>query len=170
MTKMLILRFFHIVAGVFWVGGSLFAARFIMPALKAAGPAAGPVLAELGKRRIPVAMMGAALVNVASGIWLMMIDSGGAPGVWMRSGMGRTIGFGGALAILAVILGMTLVMPANIRMARISAAAQKRGGPPTAEEALQLERLQARSSLTASIATGLLFLATTAMAVARYVL
>jgi uncharacterized membrane protein len=166
---MLILRFFHIVSGVFWVGGSLFAARFVMPALKAAGPAAGPVLAELGKRRIPVAMMGAALVNVASGIWLMVIDSGGAPGVWMQSGMGRTIGIGGGLAILAVILGMAFVMPANIRMARISAAAQKRGGPPTAEEVLQLERLQARSSLTAGIATALLFLATTAMAVARYV-
>jgi uncharacterized membrane protein len=166
---MLILRFLHIVSGVFWVGGSLFAARFVMPALKAAGHAAGPVLAELGKRRIPVAMMGAALVNVASGIWLMVIDSGGAPGVWMRSGMGRTIGIGGGLAILAVILGMAFVMPANIRLARISAAAQKRGGPPTAEEALQLERLQARSSLTAGIATALLLLATTAMAVARYV-
>jgi uncharacterized membrane protein len=166
---MLILRFFHIVSGVFWVGGSLFAARFVMPALKAAGPAAGPVLAELGKRRIPAAMMGAALVNVSSGIWLLMIDSGSAPGVWMQSGMGRTIGIGGGLAILAVILGMAFVMPANIRMARISAAAQKRGGPPTAEEVLQLERLQARSSLTAGIATGLLFLATTAMAVARYV-
>jgi hypothetical protein len=42
-----------------------------MPSLKAAGPAAGPVLAELGKRRIPASMMGAALVNIASGIWLM---------------------------------------------------------------------------------------------------
>jgi hypothetical protein len=126
-------------------------------------------LAELGKRRIPAAMMGAALVNVSSGIWLLMIDSGSAPGVWMQSGMGRTIGIGGGLAILAVILGMAFVMPANIRMARISAAAQKRGGPPIAEEVLQLERLQARSSLTAGIATGLLFLATTAMAVARYV-
>jgi uncharacterized membrane protein len=166
---MLILRFFHIVSGVFWVGGSLFAARFIMPALKAAGPAAGPVLAELGKRRIPAAMMGAALVNITSGIWLVMIDAGGAPGAWMRSGMGRTIGIGGGLAILAVILGMSVAMPANIRMARISAAAQKRGGPPTAEEARELERLQARSSLTAIIASGLLFLATTAMAVARYV-
>jgi len=59
----LVLRFLHIVAGVFWVGGSLFATRFIMPSLKAAGPAAGPVLAELGKRRVPAAMMGAALVS-----------------------------------------------------------------------------------------------------------
>src|SRR5258706_135519 len=111
----LVLRFLHIVAGVFWVGGSLFATRFIMPSLQAAGPAAGPVLAELGKRRVPAAMMGAALVNVASGIWLMMTASGGAPAMWMRSGMGRTLGIGGALAILVVILSMAVGMPANAR-------------------------------------------------------
>src|SRR5262245_8663753 len=156
---MLVLRFLHIISGVFWAGGSLFAARFLMPSLKAAGPAAGPVLAELGKRRIPAAMMGASLVNVASGIWMMVIVSGGAPGVWMRSPMGRTIGIGAGLAILAVILGMAVGMPTNAKMARISAAAQQRGGPPTAQEATELERLQARSALTATIATVLLFLA-----------
>src|SRR5262245_11353166 len=100
-----VLRFLHIIAGVFWVGGSMFAMRFLMPSLKAAGPAAAPVLAELGKRRVPLSMMGAALVNVISGIWLMMIDSGGAPGAWMQSGMGRTLGIGGGLAILAVLMG-----------------------------------------------------------------
>src|SRR5262245_317989 len=65
-AMILVLRFLHIVSGIFWVGGSLFAARFLIPSLKAAGPAAGPVLAELGKRRISTSMMGAALVNVAS--------------------------------------------------------------------------------------------------------
>lgn len=34
----------------------------------------------------------------------MVIDSGGAPGVWMRSGMGRTLGIGAGLAIIAVLL------------------------------------------------------------------
>lgn len=113
--------------------------------------------------------MGAALVNVASGIWLMMLVSGGAPGVWMRSPMGRTLAIGGGLAILALVLGMAIGMPANAGMARISAAARQRGGPPTAEEAAELERLQARSALAAMSGTALLFLATAAMAVARYV-
>jgi uncharacterized membrane protein len=166
---LIVLRFLHIISGIFWVGGSLFAARFIMPSLKAAGPAAGPVLAELGKRRLPATMMGAALVNLASGIWLMMIDAGAAPGVWMRSGMGRTLGIGGGLAIIAVLLGMTVAMPTNAKMGRISATVQQRGGPPTVEEAAELGRLQARSALTAMIASVLLFLAASAMAVARYV-
>src|SRR5262245_41031532 len=153
---MLVLRFLHIISGVFWVGGSLFAARFLMPSLKAAGPAAGPVLAELGKRRIPAAMMGAALVNVASGIWMMMIVSGGAPGVWMRTPMGRTLGIGAGFAILTLILGMVVGGPANAKMMRISAAAKQRGGPPTPQEAAELERLQARSALFAMIASVLL--------------
>src|SRR5262245_31598271 len=139
-----------------------------MPTLKAAGPAAGPVLAELGKQRIPAAMMGASLVNVASGIWMMMIVSGGAPSAWMQTPMGRTLGIGAVFAILAVILGMALVMPANVKLGRIAAAAKQRGGPPTAEEAAQLERLQARSALATTLVSVLLFLATTAMAVARY--
>src|SRR5262245_47576558 len=153
---MLVLRFLHIMSGVFWVGGSLFAARFLLPSLKAAGPAAGPILAELGKRRMPVAMMGASLVNVASGIWMMMIDSGGAPGAWMGTPMGRTLGIGGGLALLAVILGMTVVMPTNAKMARLSAAAKQRGGPPTPQEAAELERLQARLAAIAMIVSALL--------------
>jgi len=165
----IVLRFLHIISGVFWVGGSLFAARFMVPSLKAAGPAAGPVLAELGKRRLPVSMLGAALVNVASGIWLMLLVSGGALDVWMGTPMGRTLGIGGGLAILVVILSVAVGMPANARMARISAAARQRGGPPSAEEAKELERLQARSALVAMTGSVLLFLATTAMAVARYV-
>src|SRR5262245_55546201 len=143
----LILRFLHIISGIFWVGGSLFAARFIMPALKAAGPAAGPVFAELGRRRMPQSMLGAALINIASGIWLATIVSGGDFATWMRTGMGRTLGIGGGFAIVAVLLGVSVVMPTNTRMGRISAAAQKRGGPPTADEAAELMRLQARSAL-----------------------
>ncbi len=165
---MLVLRFLHIIAGVFWVGGSLFAARFLMPSLKAAGPAAGPVLAELGKRRLPAAMLGAGLVNIASGIWMMWIDSDGSPGAWMGTPMGRTLGVGAGFAIVAVLLGATIVVPANNKMGRIAGAVRQRGGPPTAEEAAELGRLQARSALMTIIVSALLFLATTAMAVARY--
>jgi len=165
---LLVLRLLHIASGVFWAGGSIFAARFIMPALKAAGPAAGPVMAELGKRGIPVAMMGAALVNVASGIWLMVIDASGAPGVFMQSTTRRTLALGGGLAILAVLLGVTVGMPMQRRMGQITAAAQKRGGPPSPDEAAELQRLGQRSGTLGVVAAVLLFLATAAMATARY--
>jgi hypothetical protein len=114
-------------------------------------------------------MMGAALVNIISGIWMMILDSAGNPGLFMRSGMGRTLAIGGSLAILALILGATVSMPTQGRMARITAAAQQRGGPPSPDEAAQLQRLGQRAATVGVVAAVLLFLATAAMAVARYV-
>jgi uncharacterized membrane protein len=165
---MFMLRFFHIVAGVFWAGSAIFTARYLLPSLKAAGPGAQQVLVEFGKRRVPMAMMGAALITIASGIWLLALDSGGGNGAWMRSPMGQTLMVGGALAIVAVLLGLGVSMPAARRMGSIADTARKRGGPPSVEEVAELGRLQRRTGAVAIIVAVLLFLAVTAMAVARY--
>ena len=164
-----ILRLLHILSGVFWVGSVLFSARFLMPSLLAAGSAAAPVMAQLGQRKIPLVMMTTAFVTIASGIWLMMLVSGGAIGLWMRSGPGRTFALGGALAIITLVLGMIINAPAAKRMAVINQGAAKRGGPPTPDEAAELERLQRRVGIGAQIVPVLLVLATAAMALARYV-
>lgn len=164
-----VLRLLHILSGVFWVGSVLFTARFLMPSLRAAGSAAAPVMAQLGQRKMPLVMMTTALVTIASGIWLMMIVSGGAIGPWMRSGPGRTFALGGTLAIITVVLGMIINMPAANRMAAINQGAMKRGGPPTADEAAELQRLQRRVGIGMQIVVVLLVLATAAMALARYV-
>jgi hypothetical protein len=80
-----VLRLLHILSGAFWYGAIIFVAWFLLPSLGAVGPAAGPVMAQLNQRKLPMAMMGAGFINVASGIWLMFLVSGGALGVWMRS-------------------------------------------------------------------------------------
>ena len=163
-----VLRLLHILSGAFWYGAVMFSARFLMPSLRAAGPAAGPVMAQLNQRKMSVALMGAAIVNVVSGVWLMYLVSGGALGLWMRSGMGRAFAIGGSLAILAMIIGMIMAPPAVKRLGEIAAAAAKRGGPPTPEEAAQIERLQGRLRTSTIITATLLTLAVSAMAVARY--
>ena len=165
-----VLRIVHIVGGVFWVGSALFGALLLAPALRAAGPGAGPVMNELVKvRTMPVFMMISAFVTMGAGIWLLMIDSAGQPGVWMRSGTGMTFGIGGVLAILAFVLGMAVNMPVSKRLAAIGAAAGARGGPPTPEEQAEMKRLQGRMSVASQFVTVLLVLATAAMAIARYV-
>ena len=163
-----VLRLLHILSGVFWVGAVLFTARFLMPSLRAAGPAAGAVMAQLGQRRMPLVMMSTAFVTIASGIWLMLIDAAGAVGAWMRSGPGRTFALGGALAIITLVLGMTINMPAANRVAAINQAAAKRGGAPNADESAELQRLQVRLNRGTQIVAVLLVLATAAMALARY--
>jgi uncharacterized membrane protein len=162
------LRLLHILSGAFWFGALLFSVRFVMPSLRAVGPAAGPVMAQLNQRGITAAFMGAAIVNLASGIWLTFIVSGGAPGAWMKSGMGRTIGAGAACAILALLVGMIVNPPAVKRMGQIAAAAAKRGGPPSPEEAAEIQRLQQRMARGNVFVAILLTLAISAMAVARY--
>ena len=164
-----VLRLVHVFSGVFWVGSVLFATYLLAPSLRALGPGAGPVMNQLVRvRRMPVLMMTSSLLTIGAGIWLLAIDSTGAPGEWMRSGTGRTFSMGGALAILAFLLGMAINMPASRRLAALGAAAAARGGPPTAEEADELQRLQGRMSVASQIIAVLLLLATGAMAIARY--
>jgi hypothetical protein len=162
-----ILRFVHVVFGIFWVGSVLFVTFVLMPTLKGAGPAGIAVMKDLGKR-MSMIMIVAAVLTLGAGIWLMMILSGGAPGVWMQSTTGRTFIIGGALAILAFLIGISINAPAGSRMSAIGAAIAKRGGPPTPEEAAQLQRLQSRLGTFGVVVALLLLGAAAAMAVARY--
>lgn len=165
-----VLRIVHIVGGVFWVGSAMFAALLLAPSLKAAGPGAGPVMNELVKvRKMPLVMMISSILTVIAGLWLFMIRAADQPGVFMRSGSGMTYAVGGLLAVLGFVVGMAVNAPASKRLAVIGAAAAARGGPPTPEEQAELKRLQGRMSTASQIVTVLLVLATSAMAVGRYV-
>ena len=163
-----VLRLLHILSGAFWYGAVIFTARFLMPSLRAAGPSGGAVIAQLNQRRMASAMIGAGIVNVGSGIWLIFVASGGAPGAWMQTGMGRTLTTGGGLAILALIIGMIVGPPGARRLGQIAAAVAKRGGPPLPEEAAEIARVQKRLGMGSAIAATLMTLAVSAMAVARY--
>ena len=164
----LMLRLVHIIAGVFWVGSVLFATVMLMPSIRAVGPSGAAIMNELVRRRMPLIMMGSAILTIGAGIWLMMILSGGAPGVWMQSSTGRAFGIGGGLAILALVLGMAVNAPTAGRMSAIGAAAAKRGGPPTADEVAELQRLQSRMANASIVVAILLLVATGVMAIARY--
>jgi uncharacterized membrane protein len=165
-----VLRLVHILGGVFWVGSVMFATLLLAPTLQAVGPGAGPVMNQLVKvRKMPLVMMISSALTIVSGVWLLIIDSAGQPGVWMRSGTGMTFGFGGVLAILGFVIGMAVNAPASKRLAVLGAAAGARGGPPTAEEQAEIRRVQGRMSAASKIVMVLLVLATGAMAIARYV-
>lgn len=165
-----VLRLVHILSGVFWVGSVMFTALLLTPTLRAVGPGAGPIMNQLVKvRKLPMVMMMSALLTMAAGIWLLMIDSALQPGVWMKSGTGMTFGAGAVFAILAFAVGMAVNLPTSKRIAAIGSTAAARGGPPTPEEQGELQRLQGRLATASLIVTVLLVLATGAMAIARYV-
>jgi uncharacterized membrane protein len=165
-----LLRVVHVLIGVLWVGTVVFMAAFLMPSIRAAGPAGGAVMQQLVQsRRLPRWLMSAAILTIASGIGLYWVDSAGFQSAWLGSGPGRVFGLGGTFAILAFILGMVVNFPTARRLTALAARVQGSGRPPAPEEAAEMQRLQARLGRASVAAAGLLVLATLAMAVARYV-
>ena len=165
-----VLRLVHIISGVFWVGSVMFTSLLLAPTLRALGPGAAPVMNQLVKvRKLPVVMMVSAILTVVAGIWLLLIDMNVSDGAFMRTGAGKTFGAGAVFAILAFVLGMVVNAPTAKRLGAIGTAVAARGGPPTAEEQAEMQRLNGRLSTASLIVMVLLILATGAMAIARYV-
>jgi uncharacterized membrane protein len=169
-SAIILFRLIHILSGAFWVGAVVFVARFLMPSLRAIGPAGGPLMQQLTQvRRLPVYIMGATLLTILSGLTLYWHDSLGFKGPWLHSGSGRVFGLGGAFAIIAAIVGMAITSPTAKRLGEITGAVAKGGGPPSPEQAAELGKLQGKMYTTTQIVAGLVLLATAAMAIARYV-
>jgi uncharacterized membrane protein len=163
-------RLIHILAGAFWVGAALFTAFFLLPSLRAVGPAAGPVMEQIGQvRRLPLYMMGAMVLTILSGIALYWRDSAGFSGAWMRSGPGITFSTGGLLGIVVAFLGMAVISPATRRLGMMAASMRAGGGPPSPDTMAEMQALQTRTTALTKVGSLLLILATAAMAVARYV-
>jgi hypothetical protein len=168
-TWLIVLRLVHIVAGVFWVGAALLITIFLLPSIRAAGPAGGEVMQQLTQiRHLPRYLEVATVLTLASGVLLYWHMSGGFHFAWFRSDPGLLFGGGGLLAILAGTLGFTVNAPTARRMGSLGAAIRQGGGPPTPEQAAELQRLQVRMFRASQLSAVLLVLSTAAMAVARY--
>ena len=168
---LLVFRLIHVVLGVFWVGAVIFVTLFLLPSLRATGgPTAGAVMQQLAQvRRLPLWLMGATTLTLLSGIGLYWHDSAGfTSSTWLASGPGRTFGLGGALAIAAAVLGMAVNSPTAKRLGAVAGRIQASGRPPSPEDAAEVQRLQGRLATASLFVMGLVVLATTAMALARY--
>ena len=86
----------------------------------------------------------------------------------MRSSTGMAFGTGGVLAIVAIVIGLTINMPTAQRLSALMAEIQGRGAPPTPEQTAAMRALQGRLGNALRFVAVLLVLATSAMAVARY--
>ena len=85
------LRLTHIVFGVFWAGTAMFNAIFLIPAVRALGPAGAPVMQQIGeKQNLSAYFLGSGVLTVLSGLGLYWYDSKGFTGEFMRSRGGMT--------------------------------------------------------------------------------
>src|SRR5260370_18335750 len=104
-------------------------------------------MAALQRRRIMTVMPLIAVLTIASGIWLMQRVYGGMGGL-LASRMGITLNVGAVAALLAFILGITLLRPA---MARAAALAQDPGANKD-----EIQRLRRRGAAVGALIAGLL--------------
>lgn len=170
MSTILFLRFVHVVAGVAWAGALIFIAWFLLPAIRATGPAGGALMQQIARvQRVPVYLMILMALTVLSGLSLYWLDIKSYGPAWVHTGAGRTFSAGAAFAILTAILGMTVNVPAAKRIGVLMGSIQATGAQPSTEQAAEIGRLQNRLYRAAQVAGVLILLAVTCMGVARYV-
>ena len=152
---MIALRLIHIGGGAMWVGMMAFTTFYLQPALAEAGPQeTGKVMAALQKQKIMIVMPVIALLTIGSGLWMMMRLYGGPSNI-AASRMGMALNLGATAAILAFLIGITVMRPLMMKAM-------------TATDPAQAQKLRARGATLSKLVARLLMFALAAMAVARY--
>ena len=168
-TITLVLRFVHIVGGVFWAGAVFLMVGFVFPTVRETGPTGGRFMQEfMQRRRLSVFMNAAAGLTMLSGIIMYARIAAATNGAWAESRTGMTIGIGALATILAAIIGGAIVGRGGTRLAKLGQTIQASGGAPSPEQAAEIGRLQARMGKAMRAVAALLLVAVTTMATARY--
>lgn len=165
---MLVLRFAHVFFGALWVGMMAFQVFFLMPALAEVGPDAGKIMGAMMKRRVPVIMPIIALITILSGLWLLQRLGGPNMGAVMATPRGQAFAWGGAVALIAFLIGIIVMRPAMIRSMKLMESIAT--APPAERGAMQAEaqKLRARGAVLGKVVAWMLLFTLAAMSVARY--
>lgn len=135
------LVFVHILAGVIWAGGAISAGLFFLPSVSDAGPAGGPVVAGMMRRKFPVAMTVAAALVVLSGARMYMVRFSPA---WLHTAEGIVLTLGALLGLGAFAIGLFVQRPLAQKLGALGARVAASGAPPTADQAAELQALRTR--------------------------
>ena len=169
LTFYLIFRFVHIVASVCWAGGSFIFFLFVEPTAKAMKPMGVQFVQHMAaKRRFNMFMTISSTLTVLSGALLLWQDASGQWLAWLQTGPGLGFTLGSLAGIVVYLVGMFGVKPRADRLAQIGEAVQKAGGPPTPEQAAELQKLDKEMSTYSRIDFVLVAVSLALMASARY--
>jgi uncharacterized membrane protein len=168
---MLVFRFFHIVSGALWVGSAFLFVGIIGPSAAEVGPSAGPLFhVAVKKRKVAKVITGFGMTTVSAGwvLWLRDMSTYGSLGDWLGSRFGLVLTIGGVLATITLFVGYLGIGRKVERLVDVGDAIAGSGGPPSAEQQAEMDRLGAAMEKYGKIDLTLLLLAVTAMATARY--
>ncbi len=159
-----ILRFIHIIAGIFWAGGAILMNLIIAPAIGATGDAGKQFVGHLmGKTAFSKFMLASGAVTVAAGTILYGINSSWFSSGWMMSPTGIGFGIGAAAGIIALVFGF-MIGSTNGKLAALGMQIQ---GKPTDEQLATLGTLRKRQVLVTNGNTISILISIALMASAR---
>lgn len=140
----LVIRFLHVLAGALWVGMAVFSAFFLMPAVKELGPDGGKVMAAIERRGVVAFIPIVVSISILSGIWLYWRYTAGFSHEISRSHAGMAFGAGGAIAIVAAIIGIAVVSRSLAKATALSKQAMTMPDAGRAAAMATVQQLRAR--------------------------
>lgn len=166
----LLLRVAHVLLAAVWLGAMVFVTFLLMPALQETGPAAGPFLAALTRRKIAAFMASLGGTTVLTGLYLYWRFTGGFDPALSGTRAAMVFGTGGIAGILAVILGASVVGRNAQKMADLGARLSSMPeGPARTAAAAEMATARRRAQTAGHIVIALQMLALVCMAVGHYV-
>ena len=166
----LILRVVHVLLAALWLGMTGFATFFLMPAVAEAGPAAGPVMAALLRRKLHVAMASLGGIVVLTGFYLYWRFTGGFDPALSATRSAMVFGTGGIAGTLALIIGGAVVSKNAKKMSTIGARlASLPEGPERTAAIAEMSAARQRAATASRIVILLQAIALATMAVGHYV-
>jgi hypothetical protein len=167
---MIVLRVLHIGAGVLWVGTAAAFFLFVQPTLAALGQNAGQAFMThvTRERRLTQVMIVATVTTVGAGAILYYIRWQQFGALWFQSGFGIGMTIGAVAALIAFAMGPTMIGRTIDRISGLGAEIGAAGGPPSAAQAQEMERLGRRMKTLLTVDFALLAVAVVFMAIARY--
>lgn len=163
------LRLVHIVLGSVWVGIVVFNTIFLGPAVQELGADGGKVMGVLVRRGMMTFLPIVALGTILSGVWLLWKVSLGFNEHYFHTASGHAFSGGGAMAILAYLIGITVMRPSMLRAGALAQRmAQVTDETERSARQQQVQALRSRARTSGVVVATLLVLSTAAMAVGRY--
>ena len=164
-----LVRLVHIFAGVLWVGAAFLFLFFIGPSVKATAPEGQKFLQYfLVRKKYPMFMGIVSILTVLAGALLLWRDISGDLLGYIQTGPGLGFAIGSLAAIIVVPIGLFLMSPRGERIGQLGAQIEAAGGPPSADQMAELERLDKELHTLEWIDFILLSISLLTMATARY--
>ncbi len=166
---LIVLRLVHILAGVLWAGSAIFYFFFVEPTVKSLGPAGSKFMQDfIEKRRYPLFMNIVSALTIVAGALLFWTVSDGLQPAWLTSGPGLGFTIGSVVAIVVYGIGFFMIRPRVERLGNLGKTIGMAGGPPTPEQAAELQKLNKEMTQIERIDVILLTVSLITMATARY--